>query len=79
MVKNLPANAGDIGDMGSIPEPVRSPGGGNDNLPSIFLPGKPYGQKSPESPEGYSPQSHKESYTTEHTCVYEHTHTHTHK
>ena len=31
MVKNLPANAGDIGDVGSIPESERSPGGGNGN------------------------------------------------
>ena len=29
--KNLPSNAGDAGDMGSIPESVRSPGGGNGN------------------------------------------------
>ena len=29
MVKNLPANAGDIRDMGSIPVPGRSPGGGH--------------------------------------------------
>ena len=31
VVKNLPANAGDTGDMGSIPWWRRSPGGGNDN------------------------------------------------
>ena len=31
MVKNLPANAGDTGDMGSIPESGRSSGGGNGN------------------------------------------------
>ena len=31
MVKNLPANAGVIGDMGSIPGLGRSPGEGNDN------------------------------------------------
>ena len=31
MVKNLPANAGDIRDMGSIPGSKRSPGGGHDN------------------------------------------------
>ena len=31
MVKNLPANAGDIRDLGSIPETGRSPGGGNGN------------------------------------------------
>ena len=29
MVKNLPANAGDLRDMGSIPESGRSPGRGN--------------------------------------------------
>ena len=29
--KNLPANARDTGDMGSIPRLGRSPGGGNDN------------------------------------------------
>ena len=32
MVKNPPANAGDIRDAGSIPGSRRSPGGGRDNL-----------------------------------------------
>ena len=31
VVKNLPANAGDTRDVGSIPESGRSPGGGNGN------------------------------------------------
>ena len=31
MVKNLPANAGDIRDVGSIPGWRRSPGGGHGN------------------------------------------------
>ena len=31
MVKDLPANAGDIRDMGSIPGWRRSPGGGQGN------------------------------------------------
>jgi len=31
VVKNLPANAGDAGDVGSIPDSGRSPGGGNGN------------------------------------------------
>ena len=31
MVKNLPANVGDSGDTGLIPESGRSPGGGNSN------------------------------------------------
>ena len=30
-VKNLPADPGDIGDMGSVPGSGRSPGGGNGN------------------------------------------------
>ena len=32
VVKNLPANAGDIRDAGSIPGLGRSPGGGHNNL-----------------------------------------------
>ena len=32
MLKNLPANAGDIRDAGSIPGSGRSPGGGHGNL-----------------------------------------------
>ena len=31
MVKNLPANAGDVRDAGSIPGLGRSPGGGHGN------------------------------------------------
>ena len=31
VVKNLPANAGDIKDVGSIPGSRRSPGGGHGN------------------------------------------------
>ena len=31
MVKNLPANAGDVKDAGSIPVLGRSPGGGHGN------------------------------------------------
>ena len=31
VVKNLPANVGDIRDSGSIPGSGRSPGGGHDN------------------------------------------------
>ena len=32
VVRNLPANAGDARDLGSIPGLGRSPGGGNGNL-----------------------------------------------
>ena len=31
VVKNMPGNAGEAGDAGSIPESGRSPGGGNGN------------------------------------------------
>ena len=31
MVKNLPTNSGDTGDVGLIPGSERSPGGGNGN------------------------------------------------
>ena len=31
VVKNLPTNAGDTGDMGSVPEMGRAPGRGNGN------------------------------------------------
>ena len=36
MLKNLPANAGDIRDMGLIPGSGRSSGGGHDNHSSIL-------------------------------------------
>ena len=45
VVKNLPANAGDVGDTGSIPGSGRSPGGGNGNPFSVGLPGKSHGQR----------------------------------
>ena len=69
MVKNLPADVGNIRDPGSIPGSGRSPGVGNGNLlqysfffPPIFLPGKFHGQRSLV---GYSPWDCKESETTE--------------
>ena len=38
--------AGDAGDPGSVPDLGRSPGGGNGNLLTVFLPGVSGGQKS---------------------------------
>ena len=60
LVKNLPANAG---DMGLIPGSGRSPGGGNGNPLQVFLPGKSQGQRSLV---GCSPWGGKESDRTEH-------------
>ena len=58
MVKNLPANGGDIRDMGSIPGSRGSPGGrhGNPLLYSCL-----------EIPMGYSQEDHKVSDMTEAT------------
>ena len=36
VVKNLPANVGDVRDMGSIPGSGNSPGGGNGNALQYF-------------------------------------------
>ena len=44
LVKNLPANAG---DLGSIPGLGRSPGEGNGNPLPVFWPGEFYGRYSP--------------------------------
>ena len=69
VVKNLPANAGDIRDSGSIPGSGRSLEGGRGNpLQYSCL------EHGERSVQGYSPQSHKESDTTEsqlskHACT----------
>ena len=53
MAKNLPANAG---GEGSILGLGRSPGEGDGNLTSVFIPGKSHGQRSLAD---YSPRGHK--------------------
>ena len=45
-LKKPPANAEDTRDMGSIPGLGRSPGEGNDQPTTVFLPGKFQGQRS---------------------------------
>ena len=55
MVKNLPANAGDIRDEGLTSGLGRSPGGGHGTTP-VFLPGKSNG---PMSLADYSPLHHR--------------------
>ena len=41
VLKNMPATAGNIRDVGLIPGSGRSPGGGH-----VFLPGDPHGQRN---------------------------------
>ena len=52
MVKNPPANEGDVRDAGSIPGSVRSPGVGKWQLIPVLLPGESHGQRSQV---GYGP------------------------
>ena len=60
VVKNSPANAGDVRDTGSVPGSGRSPGVGTPT--PVFLPGEPHGQRSLG---GYSPWGRTESDTAE--------------
>ena len=46
VVKNLPANAGNIRDTGLIPGLGRFPGVGHCNPTPVFLPGKSHRQRS---------------------------------
>ena len=46
MVKNLPANAGDLRDVGSIPGLGRSPGDGNGNPLQYSCLGNPMDRKA---------------------------------
>ena len=65
MVKNPPANAGDVRDMGSIPGLGRSLGERRSWKPTpVFMPGESHGQRSLA---GYSQQGNKESDVTDAT------------
>ena len=58
VVKNLPANAGDVRNTGSIPGLGRSPGGGHGPPPTpVFFPGESHGQRNLV---GYSSYGHKD-------------------
>ena len=62
MVKNMPANTGDTGDVGSIPGSGRLLWRRKGQPTPVFLPGESHGQRSLA---GYSPWGHKELDTTE--------------
>ena len=64
VVKNLPANAGDLRDTGSSPGLGRSPAGKKVATHSSILPRESDGQRTLVS---YSPQGHNESDMTEAT------------
>ena len=60
-VKNPPANAGDVREVGSIPGSGRSPGGGHGNPLQYSCLENLLGQRSLA---GYNPWGHKELETT---------------
>ena len=66
VVKILPANAGDLRDLGLTPGSGRSPGRRKWQPTPVFLPGEPRGQRSLV---GYSPWCCKESDMTEHIIL----------
>ena len=63
MVKNLPANVGDVRDAGLIPGLGRSPGGRHGNPLQYSCLENPHGQKILVD---CSPRGHKKSEVTEH-------------
>ena len=64
IVKNPPANAEDIKDVGAIPGSGRSPWRRARQPTPVFLPGASHGQRSLAN---YSPWGHKESDLSEAT------------
>ena len=62
MGKELPARAGDVRDVGSIPGSERSPGGGHGNPLQYSCLENPHGQRTLV---GYGAWAFKESDTTE--------------
>ena len=68
-VKNSPASAGNLRDVGSIPGSGRSPGEGHGNPLQYFCLEHPHGQRSLA---GYSPWGHKESDTTKQLSIAQH-------
>ena len=65
VIKKPPFNAGDTGDMGSIPGTGRSPGEGNGNHPNFIAWKIPW----TEEPGGLYPWGHKELDMTEHAHI----------
>ena len=66
VVKNLPANAGDLRDTGLIPGLGRPPGVGSGKPTPVFLLGEYHGQRNLA---GNSPWGCKESVMTDHNII----------
>ena len=68
VVKNLPANTGDVRDSGSIPGSGRSPGGGHANSLQYSCLENPMNRGAWQAT--YSPRGHKELDPTERLCMH---------
>ena len=68
MVRNLPANAGDTGDAGSIPGLERSPGGGNGN-PLQYLAWRVQWTEEPGGLQSMGLQESDATEATYHACM----------
>ena len=69
VVKNPPAKAGDSGDAGLIPGVKKLPWRRKWQPTPVFLPEESHGQRILV---GYSPQGHKEQYTTKELSMHTH-------
>ena len=67
MVKNLPANAGDLTEVGLIPGSGRSPGGGH--VTPVFLPGESHAQRSLAGYSPWGPKLLDMTEANEHVCA----------
>ena len=81
MIKNLPANAGDTRDMGSIPESGKSPGERHSNpfqkwrSTPVFLPGSPMDKRTQWATVHGVAKPLNNTKHTAHTRTHTHTHT----
>ena len=76
-VKNPPANAGDVRDVGSIPGLGRCPGGGNGNLLQYSCLENSTDRGARQATVHEVTKSRTQLSTDARACVHTHTHTHT--
>ena len=69
MIKNLPANAGDARDAGSIPLLGRSPGGGNGNPLQYSCPENPMDRAWQATVHGVTRVTHDLVTVCMHICI----------
>ena len=77
VVKNPPANAGDVRDVGSIPGSGRSPRGGNGNLIQYSSPENPMDGGAWQVTDRVAKSQTQLKKLNTHTHTHAHTHTHT--